>query len=342
MAAVAEGRGVEVLAVSQLHREVSPVRDLVAAFRLAGLIRKLRPHVVHTHTAKAGAVGRVAVLLAGVRPRPIVVHTFHGHVLRGYFGPAAGERLPPARAPARARDGRPRRREPAGAGRPRRARGRAGGAVRRRPPRDRARGARRRRRRRPRADAAAARRPGRPLPRRLDRPDDRREAHGRRAARVQGAARPRRRRRAVPRRRRPRPHRPGGARVRARDRAPPLLARLPGRGRGLVRRLRRPHPPVGERGHAGERDRGARGAPARGRDRRGRRLGRRARRRRRLPRRRRATRPRWRSGSPTSPATRRCGRGWARPAASRVLERYAVARLVDDVDRLYRSLLATR
>jgi glycosyltransferase involved in cell wall biosynthesis len=87
MAAVAEGRGVEVLAVSELHREVSPVRDLVAAFRLAGLIRKLRPHVVHTHTAKAGAVGRVAVLLSGVRPRPIVVHTFHGHVLRGYFGP---------------------------------------------------------------------------------------------------------------------------------------------------------------------------------------------------------------------------------------------------------------
>ena len=87
MAAVAEGRGVEVLAVSELHREVSPVRDLVAAFRLAGLIRKLRPHVVHTHTAKAGAVGRVAVLLSGARPRPIVVHTFHGHVLRGYFGP---------------------------------------------------------------------------------------------------------------------------------------------------------------------------------------------------------------------------------------------------------------
>jgi glycosyltransferase involved in cell wall biosynthesis len=87
MAAVAEGRGVEVLAVSELHREVSPVRDLVAAFRLAGLIRKLRPHVVHTHTAKAGAVGRVAVILSGMRPKPIVVHTFHGHVLRGYFGP---------------------------------------------------------------------------------------------------------------------------------------------------------------------------------------------------------------------------------------------------------------
>ena len=177
MAFVAEERGVEVLAVSQLHREISPLRDLVAAFRLAGLIRKLRPHIVHTHTAKAGAVGRVAALLAGVRPRPIVVHTFHGHVLRGYFGPLQDERLPPARAPPRARDGRPRRRQPAGARRPRRARRRAGGAVRRRPARDRARRARRRRRRRATPDAAAARRPGRPLRRRLDRPDDRRQAH---------------------------------------------------------------------------------------------------------------------------------------------------------------------
>ena len=52
------------------------------------LIQRVRPHILHTHTAKAGAVGRVAALLAnGARP-PIVVHTFHGHVLRGYFDPA--------------------------------------------------------------------------------------------------------------------------------------------------------------------------------------------------------------------------------------------------------------
>ena len=54
-----------------------------------------------------------------------------------------------------------------------------------------------------------------------------------------------------------------------------------------------------------------------------------------------ATPPRSQSGSRSSRTTRRCARGWARPAASACSQRYAVARLVDDVDRLYRSLLAT-
>jgi glycosyltransferase involved in cell wall biosynthesis len=51
------------------------------------LIRELRPDVLHTHTAKAGAVGRAAALLAGSARPAVVVHTFHGHVLRGYFTP---------------------------------------------------------------------------------------------------------------------------------------------------------------------------------------------------------------------------------------------------------------
>jgi glycosyltransferase involved in cell wall biosynthesis len=85
MSFVADQAGVEVVTLPGLSRELSPIRDALAAFRLARLIRKLRPDVVHTHTAKAGAVGRAAALLAGTR-RPVVVHTFHGHVLRGYFG----------------------------------------------------------------------------------------------------------------------------------------------------------------------------------------------------------------------------------------------------------------
>jgi glycosyltransferase involved in cell wall biosynthesis len=87
MAFVAEQAGVDVVRLPGLSRELSPLRDLVATVRLAGMIRRLRPDIVHTHTAKAGAVGRVAALLAG-RRRPVVVHTFHGHVLRGYFGTA--------------------------------------------------------------------------------------------------------------------------------------------------------------------------------------------------------------------------------------------------------------
>jgi len=85
MAFVAEDEGVEVVRLMGLSREIAPLRDLTAALRLAVEIRRVRPDVLHTHTAKAGAVGRTAAILAGrARPR-VVVHTFHGHVLRGYF-----------------------------------------------------------------------------------------------------------------------------------------------------------------------------------------------------------------------------------------------------------------
>lgn len=87
MAFVAEQADVNVVTFSGLSRELSPLRDLVATVRLAALLRRIRPQILHTHKAKAGAVGRAASLLAG-RPRPVVVHTFHGHVLRGYFGRA--------------------------------------------------------------------------------------------------------------------------------------------------------------------------------------------------------------------------------------------------------------
>jgi glycosyltransferase involved in cell wall biosynthesis len=87
MAFVADARDVQIVRIDELGREISPLRDLVATLRLARLIRRERPDILHTHTAKAGTVGRVAALLAGRRGPPIVVHTFHGHVLRGYFGP---------------------------------------------------------------------------------------------------------------------------------------------------------------------------------------------------------------------------------------------------------------
>lgn len=83
-----EEHDVENLALRRLDPlgpEIRPVRDLRALFALIRLIRTYRPAVVHTHTAKAGMLGRVAAAFA--KPRPVVVHTYHGHVLRGYFGP---------------------------------------------------------------------------------------------------------------------------------------------------------------------------------------------------------------------------------------------------------------
>lgn len=68
--------------IPMLGREISPGNDFVAYRNIARAIRRFRPHIVHTHTAKAGMLGRLAALMNGV---PIIVHTFHGHVLRGYF-----------------------------------------------------------------------------------------------------------------------------------------------------------------------------------------------------------------------------------------------------------------
>lgn len=90
MAYVADELGVPVTTLPHLHRDISPIRDLLATVRLARIIREQRPHILHTHTAKAGAIGRLAALLAGRARPPIVVHTFHGHVLRGYFGRLRG------------------------------------------------------------------------------------------------------------------------------------------------------------------------------------------------------------------------------------------------------------
>ena len=69
--------------IGGLGRSVSPLADLRAFFALVTLIKKLQPDVIHTHTAKAGVLGRLAAILAGGKAKRI--HTFHGHLLRGYF-----------------------------------------------------------------------------------------------------------------------------------------------------------------------------------------------------------------------------------------------------------------
>jgi len=82
--ALAAERGVACETMAGLGREIAPLRDVVALLGLVRLMRSWRPAIVHTHTAKAGLLGRLAARAARV---PTVVHTFHGHVLRGYFSP---------------------------------------------------------------------------------------------------------------------------------------------------------------------------------------------------------------------------------------------------------------
>jgi glycosyltransferase involved in cell wall biosynthesis len=77
------GDGIALRRVPALGREISPIDDLRALAAIAGIAHEFRPHIVHTHLAKAGAIGRVAARLAGARA---VVHTYHGTVFRGYFG----------------------------------------------------------------------------------------------------------------------------------------------------------------------------------------------------------------------------------------------------------------
>ena len=76
---------VKAIRIDGLGRSIKPRADLTALFAIVKEIRRIKPDVIHTHTAKAGVVGRIASILSG--QKSIRVHTFHGHLLNGYFGP---------------------------------------------------------------------------------------------------------------------------------------------------------------------------------------------------------------------------------------------------------------
>ncbi len=82
MLPLADRVGVRPYSIPELGRAVRPGQDLVAFARVVRLLGRYRPAIVHTHMAKAGAIGRVAARVAGV---PVVVHTYHGHVFHSYF-----------------------------------------------------------------------------------------------------------------------------------------------------------------------------------------------------------------------------------------------------------------
>jgi glycosyltransferase involved in cell wall biosynthesis len=78
----AEHSGVRIMMIEKLVRNVHPLNDLCTLLTLMSIFRKERPHIVHTHTSKAGILGRWAAWLSKV---PVIIHTPHGHVFRGYF-----------------------------------------------------------------------------------------------------------------------------------------------------------------------------------------------------------------------------------------------------------------
>lgn len=79
---LAEANGVEPVKLNKMSRRISLYRDLLTLIKLTVILRREKPFVIHTHTAKAGTLGRLAAFIARV---PIRIHTFHGHVFDGYF-----------------------------------------------------------------------------------------------------------------------------------------------------------------------------------------------------------------------------------------------------------------
>jgi len=74
--------GINPLVIPQLRREIFIFRDLMVVIKLYLLMKKYKPHIVHTHTSKAGTLGRISAWLAGV---PVIIFTLHGSYFQGYF-----------------------------------------------------------------------------------------------------------------------------------------------------------------------------------------------------------------------------------------------------------------
>ncbi len=91
MSYLAMGKGIDFVMVENLGRELSPLGDISALKELRTLAKEFDPDIIHTHTAKAGTLGRLTGMSLNAvrrkRSRIRLVHTFHGHVFHSYFGP---------------------------------------------------------------------------------------------------------------------------------------------------------------------------------------------------------------------------------------------------------------
>lgn len=74
--------GIDKIFIPTLQRELNIVNDIKTFIEIVKIIKRYKPDIVHTHTAKAGLLGRIAAKICGVK---IIIHTFHGNVFSGYF-----------------------------------------------------------------------------------------------------------------------------------------------------------------------------------------------------------------------------------------------------------------
>jgi glycosyltransferase involved in cell wall biosynthesis len=79
----AKKQGIQIVDLPALVRRISPFNDIKSFVSIFRILRKSKPNIVHTHTSKAGILGRLAAWMARV---PIIIHTPHGHVFYGHFG----------------------------------------------------------------------------------------------------------------------------------------------------------------------------------------------------------------------------------------------------------------
>jgi len=81
---IVKNMGLNFVSLPEMHRSLNPFKDYRSYRTLRKMIRDFKPDIVHTHAAKAGALGRLAALHEKV---PVIIHTFHGHVFHSYFSP---------------------------------------------------------------------------------------------------------------------------------------------------------------------------------------------------------------------------------------------------------------
>lgn len=79
---ILKSENVEFSLIKNMYRKINLIKDIKAYYEIKKIIKEFKPHIVHTHAAKSGTLGRLAALSLNV---PVIIHTFHGHVFHSYF-----------------------------------------------------------------------------------------------------------------------------------------------------------------------------------------------------------------------------------------------------------------